>query len=202
MKRYWEKYINKNKDGFADCQLVAALNAYYYLTGKVYCEQSSNFYDYLIYMCGGWHGAAIDIKKVHEKLGIKILKTYDSLIDITTYKNVKGFTARDKKKKIPLPLEVGVWEKHYGYHSVLIVDHEPRVNCYRITNFKYVTNLQGWMFAEDLYQYLKTIDHAYKLYGLESDKCKNSVTRSQSGIAPNVTESSSKGRIKRRKKNF
>ena len=46
MKRSWNKYINKNK--YSECQLITALNAYYYLTGKQYCKQDSKEYENLV----------------------------------------------------------------------------------------------------------------------------------------------------------
>lgn len=36
MKRDWKLYFNRQK--YAECQLVAALNAYAYLHGERYCE--------------------------------------------------------------------------------------------------------------------------------------------------------------------
>jgi len=51
-------------------------------------------------------------------------------------------------------MEINVWHKRTGFHSALIVDHEPKCDAYRITNFKEAATHDGWLFAEDLYQFL------------------------------------------------
>jgi len=145
LRRNWEKYHRKNNSG-SECQLVAALNACYYLTGR-YIDQNSDEYEELVDLCGAWYGSAISIGKVWKKLGIKIKKTYLGLLD--SEDNLI------KKKKSLLPLEMIVWHKIYGFHSVSAVDYEPRTDSFRIPNFKYVTNIEGWIFYEDLFHFIK-----------------------------------------------
>ena len=155
MNRDWNNYILKNK--YSECQLVSALNAYYYLTGK-YIKQNSKRYENLVDLAKARHGAAISIEKVWNKLGIKIIKESNSILDF-----VKGNT-------IMLPLEYNIWHKRYGFHSTLIVDHEPKCNALRITNFYRITSLDGWMFEEDVHQFETTVGghkKTYRLFGLK-----------------------------------
>lgn len=136
--RDWNKYHNKNK--YSECQLITALNAKYYLTGE-YIDQNSNEYEELVDACGARYGGAICIEKVWEKLNIEVKDTYLYSLDW-------------EKSSRPLPVEISVWHKAYGFHSVLAVDYEPKTNALRITNFKWATSLQGWIFDEDLFHYL------------------------------------------------
>jgi len=133
MKRDWCKYVHRNRTQ-GDCQLVTAANAYYYLTGKTITKRR---YERLIDLCGCRHGSATCIEKVHKELKIEPKKLYLSVFEFTF------------GKKILLPMELNVWHKYYGFHSVLIVDFERRVNAVRITNFKYATS-DGWIFLDDL----------------------------------------------------
>jgi hypothetical protein len=142
--RVWEKYLNKQL--YSECQLVTAINIYYFLTGKV-IEQNSNTYEELVDLINARHGSAIDIKKAHEKLGLTVIKKTVYLWDIW------------EDKKLLLPIEATVWHKRTGFHSVAIVDQCLKTDCIRITNFKEATNMQGWMFREDFYQYELKITH-------------------------------------------
>ena len=135
MRREWKNFHNSQK--YSECQLVTALNAYYFLTGKI-IKQDSKRYENLVDLCFARYGAAININKVHKKLGLKITKHYISL-----------------PNKVRLPLEISVWHKSYGFHSVLIVDFEPKSKACRVTNFKMATNTQGWIFHEDLNHLLR-----------------------------------------------
>jgi len=141
-KREWNKYIHHNKSTYGDCQLINALNAYYYLTGKVYCAQRSKKYERLVNLCKCRHGAAIGIEKVWDKIGITENKRY----------------VRDDKPRFLKQnsfLEVIIWSKFYGFHSVSVVDYIKRADCLRITNFgRIITKNNGWMFWEDLCKYL------------------------------------------------
>lgn len=141
--RPWEKYLHQNSSEECDCQVVSAVNAYYHLTGRR-IDQSARRYDRLRRLSGAVSGAAICIGKVHEKLGVRVAASFTSLI---------CFPATLK-----FPVELAVWHKAYGYHSVLIVDHEPKTACFRITNFGKATNLHGWIFAEDLEHYISKFD--------------------------------------------
>lgn len=137
MKFDYIKFRQKNKTE-GDCQLISAVNAYYFLTGKYV---SDDRYEKFIDLCRCKHGSAISIEKVWKKLGIGI---------------IKEFKKHDLPKKIKpiLPLEVRVWHPHYGFHSVLIIDHEPITDSHLVTNFRYATNSVGWIFREDFDVYL------------------------------------------------
>lgn len=163
----WNKYLHRNKTGEADCQLVTALNAYYYLTGKLYCSQDSKEYERLRKLAGVVAGPAIHIEKIHKELGMITVNKYKSLYDITfesrkltpceIASQIKKHPSIDwskcetskQKRTVPLPLEAKIWEKHYGFHSVLIVDYEPKTTCFRVLNLRYATSLSGWIFEED-----------------------------------------------------
>ena len=135
MKRNWYKYRNKNTT-CCDCQLVSAVNAYYYLTGKVI---SDKYYEKLIDLSKCRHGSAIDIHKVWKRLGIGIKKEF----------------RKYGMEKMYLPAETRIWHPHYGFHSVLIVQYEVITNSYRVTNFRYETTTDGWIYKEDFDKYLK-----------------------------------------------
>jgi hypothetical protein len=133
----WQKYLNEQK--YSECQLVSAINAAYYLRGRVVLNDSGE-YEKLVDMVRARHGSAIGIERAHEYLKIVKDKTYPSWFD---------FTADLKRGGFRFPAEVCVWEKHYGFHSVLVIDHEPKTNAVRVTNFKHQTSLSGWIFEED-----------------------------------------------------
>jgi len=133
--RKWENYIHKNKsDG--DCQLVSAANAYYYLTGKTVDKE---LYEELVDDCGCRHGSCIDMKKAFNVLGLRIDKPYCWFVG--------GSMDR-------LPLEINVWHKFFGFHSILAVDWEPKTEALRVTNFRHVAASSGWIFVEDLYNFI------------------------------------------------
>lgn len=132
------KIINSNRENCSDCQVVTAVNAYYILTGNV-IEQSSDEYYELVSLAKAKHGPAICIDKVWEKLGIETFDEYHSL----------------PYMKITHPTECAIWYKRCGFHSVLIYDHEPKCNAFRVSNLKWLTTHDGWIFREDLDQILR-----------------------------------------------
>jgi len=133
----WGNMILKNTPGMSDCQVVSAVNAYMYLTGKV-IKQDSKKYQKLVKLAKAEYGAAISIEKVHQRLGICVRKTTDSFLEIASH------------GKALLPCEVYVWHKYYGFHSCLLVDYEPLTEAFRMTNFDRATSTNGWIFSEDL----------------------------------------------------
>jgi len=140
MKIDYNKYLTKNKtDG--DCQLVTACNAYTFLTGKT-INQNSNLYEELIDLALCRHGAAITIEKVWKKLGIWENKRFGSIYDI--------------KFKPYCFYELTIWHIRYGYHSVSIVEYDKRCDAVRLTNFNRVSNLDGWIFLDDLKPHIRT----------------------------------------------
>jgi hypothetical protein len=136
--RIWEKYLNKQL--YSECQLVTALNVFYYLTGKV-IKQDSKEYEDLVDLVGARHGSAVHAGKIHEKLGLIVLKKAAWLWDLWG------------DKKLMLPIGATIWHKQTGFHSVAIVDQCLKTDCIRVANFKEVTSTDGWMFREDFYQY-------------------------------------------------
>lgn len=175
IRRDWRKY--HNRQNYMDCQLVTALNALYYLTGK-HIKQDSEEYESLVDLVKARHGSAISIKKAHKKFGLKVIGEFRSLFDFeyefqlnpkheedpSKYPMFKGGR---KRTKIPLPMEFNVWHKQTGFHSTCIVDHELKTGCFRIANFKWATSLNGWVFKEDLYQWERAASNCeYRLFGL------------------------------------
>lgn len=138
MRREWEKYHNRQK--YSECQLVTALNIYYYLTGKS-IKQESKRYENLVDLCGARHGSAVHIEKVWKRLKIEPKQTFSGTFEFSD-------------EKIPLPLEASAWHKQHGFHSVAIVDFEPKTKCIRVLNLRHETSVGGWLFFEDLYKFL------------------------------------------------
>lgn len=145
IQRSWDLYLHTQK--YSECQLVSAINAYTYLTGKT-IDQNSKRYEDLVDLCKARHGSAICIEKVHEKLGIGILGLHSSIRACVGFHDIP-------KDRPTLPCELSVWHKGYGFHSVAVVEHEPRTQSVRIPNFDKLTNSRGWVFIEDLQHYEK-----------------------------------------------
>jgi len=138
MKRDWRKY--HNEQGYADCQLIALVNAYYYLTGK-WIDRKSKRYKKMLNSVGAIAGPAINIKKAHKALGIEII-----------WEGYSFLGAKDKdgnKIKDPLPYIAKVWHPKYGYHSVLVIGINTNVGAVRVANFREETTTEGWIFEED-----------------------------------------------------
>ncbi len=195
MKRDWDKYLNSQF--YSECQLISALNAYYRLTGKQYTPQKgvelrmkglkttviNSDYEELVDVVKARHGAAITIGDAHKLMGLKTKWKGKSLYDFnhTEKKNPKWkrgsntiarFIVTGSKNKLPLPIEVKVWHPRYGFHSVLIVDHEPKTDAYQVTNFGYATTIQGWIFKEDFDRYVNdgNTEWSYRVFELKKKK--------------------------------
>lgn len=183
MGRIWEKYINRQL--YSECQLVTAINAYYYLTGKT-IKQDSERYEGLVDLSKARHGSAINIEKVHSKFGIGPIGYSNHIMDVQMDKWYEFRTFRqhhvsftelklpEKKEEIRLPIEVNIWHKKTGFHSVLIVDYCSKSDALQITNFRYETSVKGWIFAEDLYKYTNDCNKkwVYRTFGLRQDPFK------------------------------
>ena len=152
--RSWKKYLNKQL--YSECQLVSALNAYYFLTGKT-IKQDSQKYENLVDLVGARHGSATCIEKAYAKLGLITVKKAEHLWDLWD------------RKGLLLPIEATIWHKKTGFHSVTIVDQCTKCDCIRITNFQDATSTEGWMFREDFYQFETKItkgdDHRFNSKG-------------------------------------
>jgi len=129
-----DKYIHKNKRE-GDCQLVSIVNAYYFLTGKTVSDE---LYNELADKCGCVAGSCIDTKPALDKLNLCIKHKWSYL----------------PSGEDVLPLEINVWHKYFGFHSVLAIDWEPRTECFKVLNFKHVASNNSWIFLEDLLHYV------------------------------------------------
>lgn len=115
--------------------MVSLTNAYYYLTRKRIGDRE---YDNLADACGCVAGSCINIKPALERLGMEV-KRYRVTLPVG---------------RAVLPLEINIWHKFCGFHSVLAVDWEPKTKAFRITNFNHVVTARGWIFHEDLMHYV------------------------------------------------
>ena len=132
----WQKYLKSNSYNMSDCQLVTAVNANYYLTDTT-IQQNSSEYRTLIDITKCKHGACISIADGWDYLGIKDDARF-RWYDLDNYLFSNCF------------IEVNVWHKYFGYHSIAIVDYIKKASCVRVTNFKHVASTSGWIFLEDL----------------------------------------------------
>ena len=148
MAKNWYKFINKQQE--QDCQVVTAVNAYYYLTGKT-IQYASPEYEELKELAGAIAGTAICIDKVYKKLGIKIDEKFMFLSDFLWQYNLRNMKQKIKRTKYPFPIEMTCWHKRTGFHSVLIIDHCKKCDAFRICNFQEATTHEGWIFSEDMY---------------------------------------------------
>ncbi len=134
------KYLNGQK--YSECQLVTAINIKQALTGGTIINQDSSEYEKLVDLVMARNGSAISIVEAWEKLNIKPDKEYDSI-----YSWIDD--------DYPVPVEATIWHCKYGFHSVCIVDYEPKSNAIRVPNFKYETTRDNWMFCENLHYFIK-----------------------------------------------
>ncbi len=84
------------------------------------------------------------MRVAHRALGLRVGKKY------------RHFSPLLDKFKLPLLMEI--WEKHYGLHAILAVEHSKKVKAFRVLNFKSCkqVSMDGWIFDEDLYHYMNT----------------------------------------------
>lgn len=147
--RDWNQFKHSNSKGDkynADCQVVTAVNAYYFLTLK---KVRQDRYERLCELAKACYGTAICIEKVHEKLG---LETFDYTKFYETANN-----------DIKFPIEMSVYHPKYGFHSTLIVERDVRSHAVRIVNFSRVTTSDGWLWEEDLNFYLNDVNKGWTL---------------------------------------
>lgn len=138
MKYDWKKIINQNSRypnrSYSDCQVVTAVNAYYLLTGEI-IKQYSPEYRGLCRLARAVNGAALCMNKVWKRLGIEPFREDVSL-----------------RTRLDYPMEVNVWYKRCGFHSVLVIDFVRSCDAYRVAGLHWVTTERGWIFGEDLGQ--------------------------------------------------
>lgn len=147
MLRNWGGF--QNTQNYIECQLVSALNAYYYLTGNI-IKIGSEGYEELVDLSGGRHMPCLCMSPIYERLGIKIENTFDSHEEFIN--------------DLVFPMEKIV---HGALHSVLIVDWKPSKKYLRVTNFG-PTNFEGWVSEEVFFRSIQTKDINYGKYKLFS----------------------------------
>jgi hypothetical protein len=91
---------------YSSCQLISAINARIWLGGEDVSEEE---YEYLVDLVKCRYGAAIEINKAHQYLG---LKTEDGPVDTLDLEWVKTH----------LPVEIGYPDPQKGFHSALVVE--------------------------------------------------------------------------------
>jgi len=148
----WSKFKHSNTKGDkynADCQVVTAVNAYYFLTGR----QVEQDHESLCELARACYGSAIYIEKVHEELGLETFDETKFKLDILS----------DNEFKIIYPIEMSVYHPKYGFHSTLIVERDIRCHAVRVVNFSRVTTSDGWLWEEDLNFYLNDVNKGWAL---------------------------------------
>lgn len=134
------KYINIQK--YQECQLVAALNIYYYFYGKHFCKPFGKVYENLVDLVRARYGGAISIEKAHKKMGLKIIK-----------RTANPFYFIDNPR-IKLPFTLTVNHPRYGNHEVAVVGYDKKSEALLVPNFKYETTYGGWIFLECLDKFI------------------------------------------------
>ena len=132
------EYYNENQVG-SDCTIVAALNASLYLHKKKLIKPKTKKYDKILKLTGCVAGAAIRPDKCYPLLKIKINKQYGKWYDINF---------------ADLPLELGVWHSHYGFHSILVTDYCVKTRAVQVLNLKHETTTDGWVFLDTLKHFI------------------------------------------------
>lgn len=145
LNRSWDGF--QNTQNYIECQLVSALNAYYYLTGDK-IEIGSEGYEELVDLTNGRNMPCLCMSPLYERLGLKIKKTFDS--------------PKEFMNNLSFPMEKIV---HGALHSVLIVDWEPENKRLRVTNFGR-TDKEGWISEEDFFRSTQIKDANYGSYKL------------------------------------
>ena len=175
MSYQWPSVINQNTDYkdsekyCADCQVVTAVNAHYVLTGEQVTQNTPEYYE-LCELAGAVAGSAICINKVYDFLGLHTCDEAHSFLDYDY--NFDGIG----KDYI---IEANVWYKRYGFHSVAVIDYEPHCRAFRVANFKWLTTEDGWMFYEDLSQYLRHMNNGWDVRKIKMCLGEKSTTSSR-----------------------
>ena len=148
-------FINENL--YQECQLISALNAYRFLHKKNFCEQGDEVYEELVDLVLARDGAAVCIEKAYRRLGLKVVGMPHFLLDV-----------EDLFQSMKLPIQMNVWHKKVGFHCCLIVGYSKQCRAFQVANFQEVTTADGWVFAEDLYQWRSCIncDDRFVVFGL------------------------------------
>lgn len=167
----WDIFHKKNYGHFEhhECPVVALLNIYYFLKKKsgkkvIPLSQCSKEYKSLCkisYDC--------EEEELIKKIGLKIKKSYKTLYDFSHEYVKKGYMTEVKRKsKLELPFELYVYHKSYGLHVISIVQYEPITKSYRIPNFSLATNMEGWIYEEDLNTFARHTGKPVNVYELKN----------------------------------
>lgn len=135
-------YINSQR--YSECQLVSAINAAIYLN-EVPVLQHSIEYERLVDLASTRHGGAIHIDLAH-----KYLRIIPKEIDVTL-ENIKKYLNTSITNS-GNPIEIGIYHKKYGTHSVLIIDYSDSyvhkqsksTKMVRVLNLEF-TNNRWWI---------------------------------------------------------
>ena len=145
--RPWSGF--QNTQNYIECQLVSALNAYYYLTGNK-IKINSEGYEELVDLANGRNMPCLCMSPVYERLGIKIKKVFDS--------------PEQFLDNLAFPMEKIVFG---NIHSVLIVDWDTTNKKLRVTNFG-STDKEGWVSEDIFFKSTRIKDPYYGSYKLFS----------------------------------
>ena len=161
----WKNYLSNILED--DCLVVALLNIKYFLQNRykkniaIY-NRDTDDYKKLVAL-----SRLEDKTKLYKKLGLKVAKKYKSLWDVQHKEIRRKNKIMFKEYEVELPLLVRVYHKAYGLHYIALVDYEPKTDCWMILNFKMATSLEGWIFSEDLYHYLRIGEEGISLFDLK-----------------------------------
>jgi len=148
--KMWNTYYLKNQKEHGVCTAFAVINCYYSLLfeKKIEIEKISKQKVESLLKIAKTNG---NIKNLSKELNMKIKKRYSSFW---------SFWQDHKKKQKPTPFLLSIWHKAYGHHLVSVVDYEPITESWRIPNFESTTNLEGWIYDEDLKHYVRNVNDA------------------------------------------
>jgi hypothetical protein len=107
------KPVYLNKQLYSECQLVTAINAAVFL-GESSIERGCPEYERLVDAIGARDGSAVDIGRAHSHLGIKRKPLFH--IDGISWEAI------EEKLEECHPVELSVWHKTVGFHSVLVTN--------------------------------------------------------------------------------
>lgn len=142
--------IYQNKQKYSECQLIAALNAAYKL-GQPRVRVGGNQYERLVDLVNARTGSATEIEKAYDYLRL-------SFIDMKeTFDSVKFALDRG------MPVNIGVYTKTQGNHSVTIVDRKG--TKVRIPNMAKDTDKNMWIEWADVIHLLYSKPNNFPLCG-------------------------------------
>ncbi|MEE9569715.1 MAG: hypothetical protein V3W37_10035 [Candidatus Binatia bacterium] len=100
---------------YFSCQLIAAINARIVLGMP---DVSNAQFETLVDLVKCRYGAAIHIEKAYPKLNLKVIKGPIRLDWIKSH----------------LPVALPIWDRSYGYHSILLYDFNQHTSSFKTHN--------------------------------------------------------------------